>query len=102
MFIYRNNPSEYYSFILRYSPDCQVRAMPDMSTDWEKEEQIKSSPAEKDLGMLADKKLHMSQHCALAAQRVNDILGYTQSTMSSRTMEVRKARGKVTFPEERH
>lgn len=58
MFIYRNNPSEYYFFHLEIQSSL-VRAMPDMSTDWEKEEHIKRNPAE-DSGVLIDKKLNVS------------------------------------------
>ena len=52
------------------------------------DERIEHSPTHKDLGLLVDGKIDMSQQCVLTVQKVKCILGCIKRNMNSRSREV--------------
>ncbi|PKU46282.1 hypothetical protein llap_3423 [Limosa lapponica baueri] len=49
---------------------------------------LESSSVEKDLGVLVDNRMTMSQQCALVAKKANDIMGCIKKSVASRLREV--------------
>jgi len=52
------------------------------------EEWMESCPAQKDLGMLVDSQLNMSQECAQEAKKVSGIFACTRNSVAGRSREL--------------
>jgi len=60
-----------------------IGATPVINTGWGVK-RLRAALKEKDLGVLVDEKLNMTQQCAVTAQKASGILGYITRRVSSR------------------
>ncbi|KAJ7411160.1 hypothetical protein WISP_103964 [Willisornis vidua] len=70
------------------SSDCVLSVSFKRNAKESPKKQIKSSPPEKDLGVLVDERLAMSWPCVLSAQKLSCILSCIKSSMASSSKEV--------------
>jgi len=75
--------------LMKFNKECKVLHLgKNMHSYILRTTQLESSLTEKDLGVLVNTRLNMGQQCAIAAKKVNGILGCLRRNVASRSRQV--------------